>query len=367
MFLLVIISFVFSLMAILWVRRWFADHAFNYDALAPQRFHAGAVSRLGGVGMFMGWCAGILSSLVFATWDVQNGVRLTMGDALLFMGLACVAVVVGACEDVTQRVAVRWRLLMTGGLGVLAVVAWGLGIPNLGMPVLDGLWLAMPWMGGALAVLAIMGLPHAFNIIDGYNGLAGLVAVLVCMALAHVALQVGDRELAVVVLCLAGATVGFLIWNYPKGLIFAGDGGAYLWGTVIALVSIALVQRHPQVSPWFPFLLLIYPVWETFFSIYRKWARGVSPGMADSMHLHQLIYRRLVKAVMGQEEAKRLLERNNKTTPYLAALAAMSVVPAMLFWSTTWALQLFCVLFVATYVGAYVTIVRFKVPKWLRR
>ncbi len=364
---LVILSFVFSFAGMFWVRHWFADHAAKYDDLAPQRFHAGAVSRLGGVGMFMGWCAGLSLSLLFSVWDVPNGVRLKMGDALLFVTLGGVAVLVGACEDVTQRVAVRWRLLVTGGLGVSAVLVWGLGIPNLGMPVMDGLWLAMPWMGGALAVLAVMGLPHAFNIIDGYNGLAGAVALLVCMALAHVALQVGDRELAVVVLCLAGATVGFLAWNYPKGLIFAGDGGAYLWGMVIALVSISLVQRHSQVSPWFPFLLLIYPVWETFFSIYRKWARGVSPGMADSMHLHQLIYRRLVKAVVSQEEAKRLLVRNNRTTPYLAALAAMSVVPAMLFWSTTWALQLFCLLFVVTYVGAYVTIVRFKVPKWLRR
>lgn len=367
MLLLVIISFLLSLIGVFWVRRWFADHAANYDDLAPQRFHVGAVSRLGGVGMFMGWCAGLLSSLIFSFWGVPNGVRLAAGDSLLFIALGGMAAFVGALEDVTQRVPVRWRLLMTGCLGTLAVGVWGLGIPNLGIPVIDGVWLAMPWLGGALAVVAIMGLPHAFNIIDGYNGLAGAVAVLVCMALAHVALQVGDRELAVVVLCLAGATVGFLIWNYPKGLIFAGDGGAYLWGMVIALVSIALVQRHPQVSPWFPLLLLIYPVWETFFSIYRKWVRGVSPGMADSMHLHQLIYRRLVKAVVGHEEAKRLLARNNKTTPYLAALAVMSVAPAMLFWATTWALQLFCILFVTTYLGAYVMIVRFKVPKWLRR
>ncbi len=367
MLLLVIISFLLSFVGVFWVRRWFADHAANYDDLAPQRFHAGAVSRLGGIGMFIGWCAGLSSSLVFSIWDVPNGVRLTTGDAALFMALAGVAVVVGACEDVTQRVAVRWRLLITGGLGLLAVLAWGLGIPNLDMPVLDDLWLAMPWMGGALAVLAIMGLPHAFNIIDGYNGLAGAVAVLVCLALAHVSLQVGDRELAVVVLCLAGATVGFLIWNYPKGLIFAGDGGAYLWGMVIALVSIALVQRHPQVSPWFPLLLLIYPVWETFFSMYRKWARGVSPGMADSMHLHQLVYRRLVKQVLEPEEAARLLARNNKTTPYLAAFALMSVVPAMLFWAHTWVLQLFVLLFVVSYVYAYVVIVRFRVPKWIRR
>lgn len=52
-----------------------------------------------------------------------------------------------------------------------------------------------------------------------------------------------------------------------------------MWGGVIALASISLVQRNADVSPWFPMLLLIYPVWETIFSIYRKTVRGVSPAL----------------------------------------------------------------------------------------
>jgi hypothetical protein len=126
------------------------------------------------------------------------------------------------------------------------------------------------------------------------------------------------------------------------------------------------VQRHPQVSPWFPVLVLIYPVWETFFSMYRKWARGTSPGMADAMHLHQLVYRRLVRKVLGRDEAALLLKRNNKTTPYLVAFSLMSVIPATLFWAHTWLLQLFSLLFVVSYVYAYVVIVRFRVPRWIR-
>ena len=53
------------------------------------------------------------------------------------------------------------------------------------------------------------------------------------------ALQVGDRQLAAMVLCLVGATLGFLIWNYPRGQIFAGDGGAYVWGMVIAVAGVS--------------------------------------------------------------------------------------------------------------------------------
>jgi UDP-N-acetylmuramyl pentapeptide phosphotransferase/UDP-N-acetylglucosamine-1-phosphate transferase len=218
----------------------------------------------------------------------------------------------------------------------------------------------------AFAVFAIMGLTHAFNIIDGYNGLAGSVAGMIGLALAHISLQVGDRQLAALSLCLVAVTAGFLFWNYPRGLIFAGDGGAYLWGVVIALISILLVQRHPQVSPWFVVLLLIYPVWETLFSVYRKVMRGDSPGMADALHLHQLVYRRMVRAMFDDAEVRDVLTRNNRTTPYLLGFALLSVAPAVFFWTNTWMLIFFSVLFVSTYVGAYLMIVRFKTPGWLK-
>jgi UDP-N-acetylmuramyl pentapeptide phosphotransferase/UDP-N-acetylglucosamine-1-phosphate transferase len=61
-----------------------------------------------------------------------------------------------------------------------------------------------------------------------------------------------------------------LIWNYPRGKIFLGDGGAYLLGFWLAELSVLLVVRHPEVSPWFPMLLLVYPIFETLFSMYRS-------------------------------------------------------------------------------------------------
>jgi UDP-GlcNAc:undecaprenyl-phosphate GlcNAc-1-phosphate transferase len=127
------------------------------------------------------------------------------------------------------------------------------------------------------------------------------------------------------------------------------------------------VQRHRQVSPWFPFLLLIYPVWETFFSIYRKTARGMSPGVADALHFHQLIYRRVVQSVFHDSASRKMLMRNNRTSPYLWGFTLLSVAPAVLFWNNTPVLMAFCLLFVVTYVTAYLMIIRFKVPRWLRR
>ena len=362
-----LVAFVVAALAAGGVVRWMRGHTANYAAGMPQRFHAGDIPRLGGAALLLGLaCSWLLGMVQTALLGDPGSVNMGgwVGGWLMVLLPAAVG---GIAEDMTQRLPVRFRLAFTASSGVLAVLLLGLSVPRLDLPWLDVLLTAAPWLGCAIALLAVAGLPHAFNIIDGYNGLAGMVALIVCLALAHVALQVGDRALAALLVSTAAATGGFLLWNYPRGMLFAGDGGAYIWGVVIALASVALVQRNGQVSPWFPLLLLIYPVWETVFSIYRKMARGVSPGVADALHFHQLIYRRIVRSVFHDDESRRMLMRNNRTSPYLWGFTLLTVVPAVLFWSHTPVLMGFCVLFVVSYVAAYLAIVRFKVPSWLRR
>jgi UDP-GlcNAc:undecaprenyl-phosphate GlcNAc-1-phosphate transferase len=340
----------------------------RYALDMPQRFHAGHVPRLGGVGMLVGCSVGWFWMVAAERYmGVTNGIQFAPMAAVGWWLTSVLAAGGGTAEDVWHRLSARWRLLATLVAGIAAVLLLDLRISSLGLEVLDRVWTVAPWPAMVLAAFAVAGLPHAFNLIDGYNGLAGMVAVICCMALAYVALQVGDRELAAVVLVLAGSTIGFLLWNYPRGLLFAGDGGAYLWGVVIAVASILLVQRHPRVSPWFPMLLLAYPVLETTFSIYRKVVRGQSASLADALHIHQLIYRRIVREVFHDDEARRMLMRNNRTSPYLWSFATFTVLPAALFWQSTWVLMLCCLIFVAGYVWIYTSIVRFKVPRWLRR
>ncbi len=367
MLFLLFLSFWVSMFTGMLVVRRARGHAKRYGDAMPQRFHVGDVPRLGGLAVFVGllvaWCAGM--SLFF--WDNYGNLGLSASMVGAWFLVALPALAGGTAEDLTQRLSVRYRLILTGMSALFALWAAGASVQRLGIPIVDSVLVAMPWLGMALALIAVMGLPHAFNIIDGYNGLSGMVALIVSLALIYVALQVGDRQLAGMLICLTGATAGFLIWNYPRGMLFAGDGGAYLWGVVIALGSIVLVQRHSLVSPWFPMLLLIYPVWETLFSIYRKLTRGVSPGVADALHFHQLIYRRIVHGVFHDDESRRVLMRNNRTSPYLWAFTLLTVVPAVLFWRNTAVLMGFTALFIVTYVAAYMMIIRFKVPRWLRR
>ncbi len=226
----------------------------------------------------------------------------------------------------------------------------------------------MPWAPFAigLTVFMVTGVANAVNIIDGFNGLAAMCVLMMLLAIAYVAFQVGDSLVLSTALIMIGAVLGFFVWNFPAGLIFLGDGGAYFLGFVLAELCVLLLHRNPQVSPIFTLLLCAYPIFETIFSIYRKkWLRGMSPGVPDGVHLHMLVYKRLMRLMIGTTPDRRKTARNSMTSPYLWVLCMLSVIPSVLWWDNTTVLTCVLVVFMVSYVLLYWRIVRFKTPKWL--
>ena len=119
-------------------------------------------------------------------------------------------------------------------------------------------------------------------------------------------------------------------------------------------------------SKWFPLLLCLYPIFETVFTIYRRvLLQKAHPGMPDALHLHQLIYMRIVRPSVGGHSDAAKAQCNALTSPYLWILTVLAVIPAILFWQYHLALKGFAVLFAVTYVWLYWAIVRFKSPRWL--
>jgi UDP-N-acetylmuramyl pentapeptide phosphotransferase/UDP-N-acetylglucosamine-1-phosphate transferase len=332
-----------------------ADH----DLSGPQKFHAVPVPRVGGAGIV----AGILLGLLLVEWQIDSAVA-RLG--LLLMLCAAPAFFAGLVEDVTKSVSARWRLLATAVSAVLAFWVLDAQIRHTAIPGLE--WV-VSYTAGALfvTVLAVAGIANAINIIDGLNGLASMCVVIMLAATAYVAFQVGDPLVASLALAGIGAVMGFFVWNFPAGLIFLGDGGAYFLGFFVAELSILLLVRNPTVSPLFPLLVCIYPVFETLFSIYRRrFLRAASPSEPDGIHLHSLIYRRVMRWAVGSRSAKALTRRNSMTSPYLWFICLLPVAPAVLFWNNTLMLTLALALFAVSYVVLYWRIVRFRAPRWLR-
>ncbi|TSE23008.1 putative undecaprenyl-phosphate N-acetylglucosaminyl 1-phosphate transferase [Tepidimonas sediminis] len=238
-------------------------------------------------------------------------------------------------------------------------------LPRLGVPGVDALLALWPLLAWAVTLVAVAGVANAVNIIDGFNGLAAATSMLMFAAFGYVAWALGDAFIVQVCLAMIGALAGFFVWNYPRGLIFLGDGGAYLVGFLLAEVAVLLVVRHPQLSPWFCLLVCAYPITETLFSIYRRWRHACHPGMPDRLHLHSLICRRVLRGASRTPETK--IRRNSATSPYLWGLTGVAVLPAVLAWRQPWAMVLGVAGFVAVYVALYCAIVRMRTPSWLRR
>ncbi|GAB3625393.1 glycosyl transferase [Pandoraea terrae] len=355
-----VIAFVVSFIATLLIVRYAHVHARfsgDSDIAGVQKFHARPVPRVGGVGILLG--------LIVAAVALAPRYPAVARSILLLTACGLPAFASGFLEDVTKRVSPRARLLATMVAAVFAYAALGIHISRIDIGLLDKL-LTVTTVSVALTVLCTAGMANAINIIDGFNGLAAMVAVMMFASLGYVGFQVQDPVVLTTSMIMIGAMLGFFILNFPGGLIFLGDGGAYFVGFMLAEVSILLVMRNPQVSPWYPALMVIYPVFEVCFSIYRKrFVRGMSPGIPDGVHLHMLVYKRLMRWAVGARTASALTQRNSLTSPYLWLLCLLAVIPATVFWRHTWVLAGGCVAFMVMYVWLYLRIVRFKAPRWL--
>ena len=357
---LIFIAFAVAAVATLYVIRSARLHGHasgDHDFRGPQKFHARVVPRIGGIGIFAGFGAAL------AWYALREPAQRAFSLGLLACSTPAFAA--GLTEDLTKTVRPRHRLLATAVAA--AAAAWWLGavIARTDIPGLD--WIAaFPAGAVLLAVFVVAGVANSINIIDGMNGLASMCVVLMLMGLAYVASVVGDTLIAALALAAVGAVLGFFLWNYPNGMIFLGDGGAYFLGFVLAELAILLLHRNPQVSPLCPLLMCAYPVSETLFSMYRrKVVRGRPMGLPDGIHLHSLIYRRLMRWAVGSKDAAVLTRRNSMTAPYLWVLCSLSVIPSLLWWDSTPVMSGFLLAFVVAYVVLYGSIVRFRTPGWL--
>ena len=353
-----IISFLTSLIFSLLVLRYSHLHghiSFDHDKKSVQKFHSFDTPRIGGLPIFIGILFSVTIQFIQELSFANIGIILILSSLPVF--------ILGFLEDTTKKISASYRLLAAFLSAFLACYFLNVWLTNVQFMSIDFLLKIVP-ISILFTCFSVAGVTHSINLIDGFHGIASMIGIFILSAIVYVAFKISDTTIVMLGISVIGAILGFFVLNYPRGLIFLGDSGAYLIGFWISLLSLLLVNRHEEVSNWFPFLLCFYPIFETFFTIFRRFfIKKISPGSPDSFHLHQLIYKRVLRwVVIGNDEKNK---KNSMTAPYLWILSLFSIIPAILFWKNHQILKIFAFVFAFGYLWIYVSIVRFRTPKFM--
>lgn len=311
---------------------------------AVQATHVHPTPRVGGLAIMSAIMASLLllpdpSARAYAGFLMAAGV-------LFFAGLA---------EDMGFGVSPRGRLLAALISSLLVIVIFQVWLTRADVPGLDAL-MPMWVIGVPVTLLVTAGISNGFNLIDGIHGLAAVTAIVASLALAAIAVRAGDPAMPQVAVLFAAAVLGFLLVNYPFGLIFLGDAGAYVIGFALSWFGIAIVQRSAEVTPWALLLTVFWPVADTMLAIYRRARRRGPAMMPDRLHVHQMVMRGL--EIMGLGRHRRRIT-NPLTTLVLIPFIVAPPATGVLLWNRPMAALLAFMVFVGLFFAAYLAALTF--------
>ncbi len=320
------------------------------DARAVQASHCVDRLRLGGIGILTGFLLGL---------------ALSESDPAKFVGFVLFAcalpvVIAGVLEDMGYSVKAKARLVM-------ALVSSGLCVVTFQVWVSRGDWapfdmlMGTPVLGIMMTILIAGVFSHSVNLIDGMNGLCGTAIIFMLLGFAAIGHKVDAVSITMVALLIAAAIFGFLVMNWPVGLMFMGDAGAYGLGHCAIWLGILLLSASPEIAVPAVLLVLFYPLADTLHSVARRVAQNHGVMEPDRMHLHHKVRRGLEILWLGCGNKK---VSNPFTTVFLTPFLAAPVVAGVVLWNNAtqaWiAVGIFSFLFAMTHVVAIVMTKRLR-------
>ena len=261
-------------------RRWgVVDHPDEH-----RKLHGQATPLGGGVVVLLAFLVTV--SVVLVISDSQRSQIAT--NATFLVGLISGAIVICVIGLVDDRFGLRGRQKLAGQvLSAVIVTASGLMIDSVqvfGINVELGL-LAVPF-----TVFFLLGAINALNFIDGLDGLATGVGIVVSVAISVMATLSGHPAEAFLALAVAGALTGFLFYNSPPASIFLGDAGSMLIGLVLGALAIRGSLKGPAtIMLAAPTAIWAIPIFDVSMAILRRRLTGRSIYTTDRGHLHHVL------------------------------------------------------------------------------
>jgi UDP-GlcNAc:undecaprenyl-phosphate/decaprenyl-phosphate GlcNAc-1-phosphate transferase len=291
-----------------------ATHLEIIDAIHEERrVHETPTPRTGGLAVFFGFAfalfavLGIALSSPYALYpsvahlgvhqklaaitDQFDAVHRLVG--LLFGGMLILSV--GLWDDIMQM-RPRNKFLAQVVVALISML-YGFVIPGITNPFIHDPrtnWIDFPfWISVPLTLFWYVAMMNAINFIDGLDGLLSGFTLISCLFLFAISVVHANPVVALVVIALAGASLGFLPFNFNPAKIFLGDAGSLFIGYVFATVSIIGASKTAiAVSIVVPVVVLALPILDTAAAIVRRASAGKRITEADRGHFHhQLIFR----------------------------------------------------------------------------
>ena len=273
--------------------------AVRFGAIArpsDRRVHPVPTPTMGGVAMWLGLAVGLGASRVLPFFEEMNAMSPEPFAALVTGGLM---VGLGGVDDLREILPLT---KLTGQIFVAGVLALlGVHLTYVWFPPNDVVVLSTD-LGTVLAIVWVVVVANAVNLVDGLDGLAaGMVAIAAGAFFVYMVTTFGDASAAALLsVVTAGICLGFLPWNFNRARIFMGDSGAMLLGMLLSIAMISGVGRNsfPPAAGDFaviagavlvPFLVLFVPLLDVGLAVLRRTRRRQSLGTPDKEHLHHLL------------------------------------------------------------------------------
>ena len=187
-------------------------------------------------------------------------------------------------------------------LAACILVAFDIRIDFITDPFGDFIFLE--YLAVPVTLFWVVGITNTVNLIDGLDGLAAGVSTIATITILLVALQSGDLPVVFLTAALAGASLGFLHYNFNPARSFMGDTGSMFLGYMFAAISIiGAVKSAATIALIVPILALGLPILDTTFAIVRRYRGGVPIFKPDKGHLHH----RLLAMGFSQRQAVLLM------------------------------------------------------------
>ena len=257
--------------------KWIAKELKAYAEINERTIHTKIIARIGGVAIYVAF---IISMAIFMKADAQiRGVLI--GATIMFIG--------GLIDDLVN-LSPKNKFAFQFVAAFILMFVGRVMLDKIYLPL--GVTIDMGIVSFIVTFFWITGITNAVNLIDGLDGLAGGICVIILLVVASLSMIDGRLDICMLALILAGAILGFLLFNFHPASIFMGDCGALFLGFMVSAISLMGFKSSTFITLGLPILLCAVPIVDTLSAIVRRKLSGKRFDEADKNHLHHVLMRR---------------------------------------------------------------------------